>query len=141
MSIAVMLICQETGETSEGRLLQARSENLLTVIGRIKRRGNESISDINNPVICHHNGGPTAVVDSRYTALSDRLRFFEDRRFTVVSKKREVTFRFLLCGRPRAREDLRTGFARHGFLIGVFVNPSRHGAIGQPYKPKDSQPD
>jgi hypothetical protein len=125
----------------EGRLLHTWGEDLLAVVGCIERRGGESISDINNLVLRQYDGGPAPVANGRDTALADRLRFFEDRRFTVVSKKGEVTFLSLLCGHSCARTDLRPGFAHHCFLICVFANASRHGTIGQPYEPKDSQPD
>lgn len=59
----------------------------------------------------------------------------------VVSKNSDVVFRVLPGGQPRARENFRSGFARHRFLIRVFADASRRGAIGQPYETKDSQPD
>ena len=125
----------------EHMLLQARGEDLLAVVGGIERWRDELIPYINDPVLRQYDGSPASVANGRYAALADGLRFFEDRRFTVVSKKSEVAILSLLYGHPRTCEDFRPGFARHRFLIWIFANASRQGAICQPYEPKDSQPD
>ena len=124
----------------EDRLLHARGENLLAIVGCIERRGDESISDINNSVIRQYDGGPTPMSTGRYAALSGGLRFFQDWRFTIVSKNGEVSFLSLFCRHSRARENLRSAFARHRFLIRVFADVGRRGATGQPCQRKNSQP-
>ncbi len=111
-------------------LLGAGIEDGFAIVGGVHAWRREPIAHVGDAIISQNHGGPAAMPDRRHAAFSDRLGFFEHRRFPVVLEENHVVAGLFLHRFARAGQDVGFRLADDFLLIRVFPDGGRGCATG-----------